>query len=151
MQKIILLLSLSTLLLLGKEFEPNDMRTQNNNHQQNYDNSSHVHNTEDRIISSTVEASSEISVGLTIQGLSEITSEATSGKGHGTARMSFLDNNRIQITQDIAQGHGEHLDTLLHMMNIQNDEKNLEKIQKSFDELIYLSHNDFLTKLKTII
>ena len=146
MKKIILLLTLSSLLLLGKSLEPKVMRAQNDHHQ-HYENSSHMHDTQDEIISSTAEASSEVSVVVSLQ----VTSKITSGENDGPARMSYLDNNRIQITQDIAQGQGEYLRTLLHMMNIQTNEKNLGKIQKSFDELIYLSHNDFLKKLKTLI
>ena len=110
-------------------------------------------------MSSTAEASSEISIEATSKDMSDMsieasldgTSEVTSGENYGTARMSYLDDNRIQITQDIAQGQGEYLTTLLTMLEIPNNEKNLEKIQKSFDELIYLSHNDFLNKLQTLI
>ena len=148
MQKIILFLTLTTSLLLTKSIKPKVMRAQNNNHHEcYYSNSSHIHNAEDEILSSTVEASSEISIEISLQGTTELTSE----KHHGTARMSYLDNNRIQITEDIARGEGEYLTTLLTMLEIPTNEKNLKKIQKRFNELIYLSHNDFLNKLQTII
>jgi len=147
MKKILPLLALSTLLLLGKTVEPKVMRAQNDEHRQHYSNSSHRHSVEDEIISSTAEASSQISIMVSLQAISEV----TSGEYHGTARMSYLDNNRMDITQDIAQGDGEHLRTLLSMMKIPADAKNLEKIQSHFDELIYLSHNDFLNKLQTLI
>ena len=147
MQKIILFLAFSTTLLLAKAPEPKVFRSYDNEHQEHYSNSSHMHDDEDQIISSTAEASSEISVGISLQA----TSEATSGEHQGSARMSYLDDNRVQITQDIAQGKGEYLTTLLTMLEIPSNEKNLEKIQKSFDELIYLSHNDFLNKLQTLI
>jgi len=144
MKKILPLLALSTLLLLGKTVEPKVMRAQNDD---DYSHSSHRHSVEDEILSTTTEASAEVSMRIS----TEASSEITSGEHHGTARMSYLDNNRMDITQDIAQGDGEHLRTLLSMMKIPSDAKNLEKIQKSFDKLIYLSHNDFLNKLQTLI
>ena len=147
MQKIILFLALSTPLLLAKALEPKVMRATKSNHQKYYSNSSHLHNPEDDILSSTADASSEMSVEASIQGTTEI----TSGTHQGSARMSYLDNNRIEITEDIAKGEGEYLTTLLTMLDISANKKNLQKIQKSFDELIYLSHRDFLNKLQTLI
>ena len=147
MKKVMLFLALTTPLLLAKAPKAKVMRAQNNNHNEYYSRSSHVHNVEDEIISSTTEASSEVSFEATLQGTTEITSR----EHRGLARMSYLDDNRIQITQDIAQGEGEYLTTLLTMLEIPANEENLKKIQNSLDELIYLSHNDFLTKLKTLI
>ncbi len=147
MQKIILFLALSTPLLLAKALEPKVMRATNYHHHEYYSNSSHIHNAEDDIISSTADTFSDTSVELSIQGTTKI----TSGEHHGSARMSYLDNNRIEITLDIAKGEGEYLTTLLRMLDIPTNKKNLKKIQKSFDELIYLSHNDFLDKLQAII
>jgi len=120
------------------------MRAQNDD---DYSHSSHRHSVEDEILSTTTEASAEVSLQIS----TEASSEITSGEHHGIARISYLDNNRMDITQDIAQGDGEHLRTLLSMMKIPADAKNLEKIQSHFDELIYLSHNDFLNKLQTLI
>jgi len=143
MKKILPLLTLSTLLLLGKTVEPKVMGAQND---ESYSHSSD-RDIEEEILSTTSEASAEISMRIS----TEASSEITSGEHHGRARMSYLDNNRIQITQDIAKGQGEYLSTLLIMLKLPNDEKSLEKIQKHFDELIYLSHNDFLNKLQTLI
>ena len=61
-----------------------------------------------------------------------------------------MDNNRIEITEDIAKGEGEHLETLLSMMNLNKDEATLKRIQKNFNTLIYLNHNDFLDKLESL-
>lgn len=142
MHKIILPLVLGSVLLLGKAVEPKVMRASDRGHHQNYSNSSHVHDRNERVLSSTAEVSSVIS----IEGISQITSHGH----HGRARMSYLDNNRVEITQNIAEGQGEHLSTLLTMMNISSDKEKLEKIQKSFDELVYLSHSDFLDRLEEI-
>jgi len=144
MKKILPLLALSTLLLLGKTVEPKVMRAHNDD---DYSHSSHRHSVEDEILSTTTEATAEVSLQIS----TEASSEITSGEHHGIARISYLDNNRMDITQDIAQGDGEHLRTLLSMMEIPADAKNLEKIQEHFDELIYLSHNDFLNKIQTLI
>ncbi|CAA6817551.1 MAG: Unknown protein [uncultured Sulfurovum sp.] len=142
MHKIILALVLSSVLLLGKAIEPKVMRASDGHHRQYYSNSYHTHDREEQLISSTAEISSVISI--------EGTSQITSRQHHSPARLSYLDNNRIDIIQNIAKGQGEHLSTLLTMMNISNDKKKLEKIQKSFEKLIYLSHNDFLNKLKEL-
>jgi len=146
MKKILPLLTLSTLLLLGKSVEPKVMRAYNDNYHEYYSHSSH-RDIEDEIISSTAEASSEATTAISLHATTEITSK----EHQETTKMSYLDNNRMDITQDIAQGDGEHLQTLLSMMEIPADAKNLEKIQEHFDELIYLSHNDFLNKLQTLI
>ena len=154
MHNILLFLLIATSVLSAKTVEPKVMRAQSNNnhphnnhHNEDYDNSSHAHDREDDILSSSVEASSEITVMVTI----EASSEATSETHQGNARLSYLDDNRVQITQNIAQGHGEYLSTLLQMMNLSTDDKSLEKIQKNFDNLVYLSHPDFLDKLEAII
>ena len=87
----------------------------------NYEHSSPRERGDDRVISSSAEATGQISVVLTIQGTSEITSRG--GRHHGRATMGFLDNNRMQITEDIAKGEGEHLETLLSMMKVKSDKK----------------------------
>jgi hypothetical protein len=149
MHKTLLFLFLGTAILFAKSVEPKVMRAQNNNHHEprphhseDYSHSSNHNNRDEEILSSSVEISSELSL--------VVSTEMTSEEHDNSARMSFLDNNRIQITQNIAQGHGEYLTTLLKMMNLPNDKKSLEKIQENFDKLIYLSHNDFLNKLQTI-
>jgi hypothetical protein len=65
--------------------------------------------------------------------------------------MSFLDNNRLEITEEIAQGKGEHIETLLSMMKLKRSQTSLSNIQTHFNELVYLSHSDFLEKLKTLV
>ena len=118
-----------------------------NHYSNNYENSSTKETTEDRVISSTAEVSAQITIVVSLK----IISEVTSGKDNNLATMSFLDNNRIQITEDIANGKGEHIETLLSMMKLINTKENIEKIQSHFDELIYLGHNDFLNKLKSFV
>lgn len=114
-------------------------------YQEQYDHSSNRESTEDRVISSTAEASAEITIVSTIEGISEITSQTHND--HAT--MSFLDNNRLQITEDIAHGEGEHLETLLSLMEMEHDEGFLSKLQKKLPTLIDLQHKDFLVALKT--
>jgi len=145
MKKILPLLTLSTLLLLGKTVEPKVMRAHNDD---DYSNSSPRHSMGDKIISSTADVSSEATTAIISHAITEVSSTRENDESD---RISYLDNNRMDITQDIAQGDGEHLRTLLSMMKIPTDAKNLEKIQSHFDELIYLSHNDFLNKLQTLI
>jgi hypothetical protein len=132
-------------ILFGKTVEPKIMRAQN--YHKNYEHSSHHQDTKNDVLSSSVEASSEIIVMVTVQASSEITSE----EHQGEARLSYLDSNRVQITQNIAQGQGEYITTLLEMMKLPTDEESLEKLQKNFDSLIYLSHNDFLDKVEALI
>ena len=146
MNKKLLLIPFICSLLSAETVKPKNMRAHDDNYSKNYENSSDRSTTEDRVISSTAEASAQITIMVTIQAISEV----TSGKSSNMATMSFLDNNRGQITEDIAKGEGEHLQTLLTMMNLKNNRKNLENIQNNLEELIYLSHNDFLNKLITL-
>ena len=94
----------------------------------------------------------EVSVQITSMVSLEASSQATSHSGgRGNARIhSFLDNNRIDITNDIAKGEGEHLQTLLSMMQLQQDERYLLSLQSNFKSLIYLDHTQFLHKLREI-
>ena len=156
MNKKLLLLPFICSLLSAKTVEPKVFRAidsprpsmQQSNYSTHYQNSSHMESTDDKVISSTAEASAQITVISTVQ----VTTELTAGGRHGgSAIMSFLDNNRIEITEDIAKGEGEHLHTLLRMMKINNDTKNLTKIQDNFINLIYLTHNDFLDKLESLV
>lgn len=145
MNKKLLILPLFFSLLSAETVKSKEMKAQD--YDRHYKRSSNMNTTEDRVISSTAEASAQITVTITLQA----TSEMTSGRDRNIATMSFLDNNRMQITEEIAQGEGEHLETLLTMMKLKNDQKSLEKIQTHFNELVYLSHNDFLNKLVDLV
>jgi len=152
MKTLLFLLALTPLLLVAKTVKPKVMHAQDREYQEHYSHSSNHRNTEDEILSSSAEATSQITVTISLQISTEALSEITSEGGHhSSARLSYLDNNRIQITEDIAKGEGEYLETLLSMMHLSQDKKSLKKIQNNFDELIYLSHNDFLDKLESLV
>ena len=145
MNKKLLILPLLCSLLTAQTVKTKEMKAKD--YEKHYDNSTNVSTTEERVISSSAEASAQITIMVTIQASTEM----TSGRHGGTATMSFLDNNRIEITEEIAKGEGEHLNTLLTMMKLKSDKKSLSNIQSHFDELIYLSHNDFLDKLSSLV
>ena len=147
MIKTLLLLSLLTSIISAKSVETKIMRAKDNRHSGHYSNSSHHHDEREDFLSSSAEATSQISVALFVQA----TSDATSEEHQNNARLSYLDNNRVQITKEIAQGEGEYLNTLLNMMELQSNPQNLKILQENFEELIYLSHNDFLEKLKILV
>jgi len=147
MKKPLLLCTILLSSIFADTAKEKVFHAQDNHHEDNYRHSSHVKDTEEQIISSTAEVSAEITVAITVQAITEITSRTHSNQ----ARMSFLDNNRIQITEDIAKGEGEHINTLLRMMSIKNDKKNLKTLQKNLNNLIYLSHNDFLKCIPKLI
>jgi len=147
MNKKLLFIAFLCSLLSAETVTSKEMRAHDTNYSKNYENSSNKETTKDSVISSTADASAQITIMVTLQVISEV----TSGRSENKATISFLDNNRIEITEDIAQGEGEHLETLLSMMKLEKNEKNLKKIQNNFENLIYLSHNDFLNKLTTLI
>lgn len=147
MKKMLILLPLVSSFIFAQTVKSKEMRAEDKPYAKNYENSSNIKTTEDRVISSTAEASAQITVTVTLQ----ITSEMTSGKTNNIATISFLDNNRMQITEDIAKGEGEHLETLLSMMNLPSNHESLVNIQNHLENLIYLSHNNFLTTLKTLV
>jgi hypothetical protein len=148
MKKILfLILPLTISLLTASKFEPKVIKARDGHRQ--YDRSSrHNHNSgRNDILSSTSEASSEISVGISC----EATSQATSHNRHSNAHIAhFLQENRIDITTDMAKGEGEYITTLLHIMNLKKDSSTLGKIQTNFDQFIDLDADDFLVKLKDI-
>jgi len=145
MNKKLLLLPLFCSLLTAQTVETKNMKAKD--YEKHYEKSSNVNSTDDRVISSSAEASAQITIMVTIQASSEIISR----RHGGNATMSFLDNNRIQITEEMAKGEGEHLETLISMMQLKKGKQSLANIQTHFDELIYLSHNDFLDKLSSLV
>ncbi len=151
MKNLILLLLFTTFYINAKTVKPKIMHGQD--YHREYEHSSRDrHYRDGDILCSTSEGTVEISVDISIELSSEVTTEITSGgRHHGTARLSYLDNNRIEIIEDIAKGEGEYLETLLSLMNLKKDKDSLNKIQSNFDELIYLSHNDFLDKIELLL
>jgi len=118
---------------------------------------SRARNTQEDIILSTIDASSEISVQITSAMSLEASTEATSNEPQTRrarkrhySELKFLKNNRTQITQNISQGKGEYLSTLLNIMNIKQTPSTLIKIQSNFDILSSLNNELFLSKLKKI-
>jgi len=112
---------------------------------------------QDDILLSTIEASSEMSIQITSAVSLEASTQATSqppqqGKirRRNYSQIKFLQKNRVQITQDISQGRGEYLITLLNMMNIKQDTSTLTKIQSNFETLSALDDEKFLSKLMEI-
>jgi hypothetical protein len=151
MKTLLCLLTLTPLFLLAQTVKPKIMHAQESNYQEHYSHSSNHRDRKESILSSSADATAQISVTISLQVSTEALSEVTSeGNHHSTARLSYLDNNRIQITEDIAKGEGEYLETLLSMMHLNPDKKSLNKIQNNFDTFIYLSHNDFLDKLESL-
>ena len=148
MKTLLLLLSLTSIFLQAKTVKPKIMHAQD--YHREYSHSSNSHDGDDDILFSTFEATGQITATISLEISTEATSEVTSGSGRGMARMSYLDNNRVDITQDIAKGDGEHLQTLLSMMNLKANEKNLKRIQSNFDNLVYLTHNEFLKKIEEL-
>jgi len=144
MKKILFLSAFFTLFLVAKRVEPKVMHGQD--YERDYSHSSnHHHRNKDEILFSTFEGSSEITGEIS----SEITTDVTSGvQGvHRRASLPYLNDNRIEITEEMARGEGEHLETLLGMMHLKHDEESLKRIQGNFESLIYLRHNDFLARL----
>ena len=146
MKKRLLLLPFLGSLLWAESVETKVLRAHDNSYEQHYEKSSNVETTEDRVISSTAEASAQITIAVTLQ----VSSEFISRKNYTAATISFLDHNRLQITEEIAQGNGEHLTTLLGMLKLDQSEKNLKNIQSNFNSLIYLNHDSFLNKLESL-
>jgi len=112
---------------------------------------------QDDILLSTIDATSEISVQVTSAISLEASTQATSQppqqgriRRRNYSQIKFLQKNRVQITQDISQGRGEYLITLLNMMNIKQDTPTLTKIQSNFETLSALDDEKFLSKLTEI-
>jgi hypothetical protein len=150
MTKLSILLIILSFFLQANRVKPKIMHAQDNqrDYHDNYAHSSNHHDKKEEILCSTSEATGQITFMITLQSTTEITSE---GHGRNSARLSYIENNRIEITEDIAKGEGEHLETLLKMIKPNFSKKSLEAIQENFDELIYLSHNDFLNKLESLL
>jgi len=140
MKKGLIILTILPLMLLAKSMEPKVMHAQDRDRGR-YEESSH-RDTQDEILSSSAE--------ITVQISTVISTEMTESDYQNNARLSYLKNNRIEITEDLAQGEGEHLETLLTMMKIETSDTFLTKIQTNFETLISLSHQEFLNKLESM-
>lgn len=153
MKTLLFLLALTPLLLVAKTVKPKVMHAQDREYHRHYSHSSNHRDTKEEILSSSADATAQISVTISLQISTDVLCEVTSegGSGHSTVRLSYLDNNRIQITEDMAKGEGEYLETLLSMMNLPQDTQSLQTIQKHFEAFIYLNPNDFLDKLESLV
>ena len=140
MKKPLLILTILPLMLLAKSMEPKVMHAQDRD-KGRYEESSH-RDTQDEILSSSAE--------ITVQISTVISTEMTESDYQNNARLSYLKNNRIEITKDLAQGEGEHLETLLTMMKLETSNNFLRKIQTNFETLISLSHQEFLNRLESM-
>ncbi len=112
------------------------------------------HNRNDTMFLSTIEASSEATIQITSVVSLEVSTEATSGTPHQRSRnyseLEFLKKNRFKITEDISNGEGEYLLTLMKMMNLKKDSITLSKIQSNFKNLLALENEAFLSELRMI-
>ena len=149
MKNLLLLTITLNSIIFGKTIEPKIMHAQDyhepeaNKNIDTYSESSESHHHSKDILSTTIETSVQISIGVS----SQITSEGASN----VARMSFLNKNRIKIIEEIAQGEGEYLTTLLNIMKIKSNSTTIKILQDNFNQLIYLSHENFLKKLNSLV
>ena len=103
----------------------------------------------DNMLLSTLEATTEISSILLIEASSQATTQRSYSPNDPYA-INFIEENRIEISQDMARAKGEHLTTLLKMLNLQYDETHLMATQSKFETLSSLSSNELLTQLKAM-
>jgi len=85
--------------------------------------------------------------------LIEASSQATTHGSHSPYDpyvINFIEENRIEISQDMAQAKGEHLTTLLKMLDLQHSKTHLIAIQSEFETLSSLSSNELLIQLKAM-
>ena len=143
-----LILLIIPILIEAKKVDSKVMHAQDRRAPDSYSRSSNHRDRGDEILCSTTEASGQIIFMIAVQATSEITSGE---HPHSSARLSYLDNNRVEITEDIAKGEGEHLETLLSMIKPDYNKKSLITIQENFDKLIYLNHNEFLDKIESLV
>jgi hypothetical protein len=156
MKTILILLSIFITTTTAKSINPKIIRANDG-----YRSSGHINHRgggrhQDDILLSTIDATSEISVQVTSALSLEASTEATTQPPQNRRRrrnysqIKFLEKNRVQITQDISQGKGEYLITLLNIMNIKQDTPTLTKIQSNFKTLSVLNNEKFLSKLAEI-
>jgi hypothetical protein len=153
MQKTLLILSLIITVITAQTIKPKRVQARDSI---GHRGGGH-HNSNDPFIS-TVEVSSEASFEISVQITSVVTtqasSEATSGQQKQRSReyseLEFLNNNRPKITEDISNGGGEHLITLMGMMHLNKDRVTLAKVQSNFETLLELEDEAFLLELREV-
>ncbi len=156
MRKIFILLAILSNLILAGKIKPRVIHA----HDNVYRGSSSGGYRRDSLGMSSIDVSFQATVDITSIATLEGTSQATSGGGRGEAprrdrakyykSISFLKNNRDVIMEDISKGDGEHLATLLKLMKLKRDSKNLSKIQMNFNTLLTLNSIDFIYKLEKL-
>ncbi|HHH20166.1 MAG TPA: DUF3015 domain-containing protein [Campylobacterales bacterium] len=103
----------------------------------------------DSLLISTFEATAQISSILLSEASSQATTYGNQAPHHRRA-IHFIEENRIEISQDMARGDGEHLSTLLTMLDLDHDAPRLLAIQSDFDALSQLDSAELLTQLKAM-
>ncbi|MBD3792672.1 MAG: hypothetical protein IE889_00735 [Campylobacterales bacterium] len=147
MKKLLIILTILTIALPAGTIKPHVMGARDHP-PRHYDHSVGSGRHHDTLFS-TFEATAEISSVISIGASSEATTYGDHPP-HYRHALNFIDENRIEITQDMAKAEGEHLKTLLTMIDLKSDTQSLLAIQSDFDTLSQLSADELLTRLKAM-
>ncbi len=159
MRKIFILLAILSNFILADTIKPRVIHVHDNVYRNSNIDYGRSYRRDSLGISS-IDASCQATVDVISIATLEGTSQATSGGREEVQRrrdraryykpITFLKNNRGIIMEDISKGEGEHLATLLKLIKLNINNKNLSKIQTNFNTLLTLNDIDFIYKLKKL-
>ncbi len=151
MKKILILLSIFLFSLGAETIKPKKVKARDGDRGHR----SSRHNSEKDVLFSTIEpsfhASSQISFDISLeistQATSEISTEQETRVKRRSHALNFINSNREKINIDMARGRGEHLSTLLKILELKDSKKSLMAIQWSSKKLNTLDNQGLLDGL----
>ena len=133
---IISLISLNSETIKAKRVKAKDRSTSSRHHSSG--------NIQEDILFSSFEATAHISTELSFALSTEATSYSSMEERRKKIerRERYIESNRQNINLNIAQGGGEHLSALLHLLELKENKRVLTSIQSDFGRLSGLDNRE---------
>ena len=142
MKKILILLLINFICLNSGTIKPKRVKAKDRTtHRSSSHHSSHrtTKGVQDDILFSSIEATAHISTEFSFQLSTEATSYSTMEERR-ERNERYIEVNRQNINLNMAQANGEHLSTLLKLLELKEDRELLTAIQTDFEHLSQLNN-----------
>ena len=143
MKKILILLLINFIYLNSGTIKPKRVKAKDRiTHHNSAHGSAHRSSkgVQEDILFSSFEATADISTELSFALSTEATSYSTMEEKRERYEQRYIEVNRQNINLNMAQANGEHLSTLLKLLELKEDRELLTAIQTDFEHLSQLNN-----------
>ncbi len=143
MKKILILLLINFIYLNSGTIKPKRVKAKDRTTHRSSSHSSSHHSSKgvrEDILFSSFEATADVSTELSFALSTEATSYSTVDERRERYEQRYIEVNRQNINLNMAQANGEHLSTLLKLLELKEDRELLTAIQNNFEHLSQLNN-----------